>query len=85
MFFESVLGNIARGLNTDRAYEVGAMTKDSIDSTNKKKVNFIFITKELKIRKNDVTLQWLHFVMASLCNSFTLPGYGITLKWLCTF
>ena len=27
----------------------------------------VFIAKELKIRKSDITLQWLHFVMASLC------------------
>ena len=26
--------------------------------------------KDLKIRKNDITLQWLHFAMASLCNGY---------------
>ena len=37
--------------------------------------------KKLKIRKNDVTLQWLHFVIASVCYGFTFPVYKVT--WQC--
>ena len=37
--------------------------------------------EELKIRKNDVILQWLHFVIVSLCNDTTslCSGY-VTFK-----
>ena len=33
-----------------------------------KTVITVFTAKELKIRKSDVTVQWVHFVMTSRCN-----------------
>ena len=62
MCFGSALGNIAPGLSTYQACEVGAMTQGNIASTI-----IVFNAKELKISKSDVTLQWLHFVMVLLC------------------
>ena len=58
------------------------MTKANIASIDRKKVFVVFITKELKIRKSDTTYQWHHFVIGSLCNGFTLPGYDFTFQCL---
>ena len=59
---------IARGLSSDQACDVGAMTYGNIASTDWKNNYIVFIAKELKIRKSDITLQGLHFVIiASLC------------------
>ena len=49
----------------------------SVSYDYEKTVISAFTIKELKIRKSDVTLEWIHFVMASLCNGFTLPGQGV--------
>ena len=39
--------------------------------------------EELKI-KNNITLQWLHFAMASLFNGSTLQWHDINLQWICS-
>ena len=51
------------------------MTEDNIPVQIEKTVIIVFIAKELKKRKSDVT-QWLHFVH----NVFNLQGHGIELK-----
>lgn len=55
----------------------------SVSYDYEKTVISVFIVKELKIRKSDVTLEWIHFVMASLCNGFTFPGQGVMVQLLC--
>lgn len=77
MFFRSLPRNIA--LVTDRACRVGAINEGSNLNTDRKTVMIFFAriqretklleflrdtnSEKLKIRKNDVTFQWLHFAI----------------------
>ena len=80
VFFGCVLGNIARGLNNDSVYEVGAMTEGNIVSADQKNSYCCIYCQRVEVEKKP-----FHFPVASLYNGFTLPGRSITLQWLCTF
>ena len=66
-FFGCVLGNIARGLNNDSVYEVGAMTEGNIASADQKISCSCIYCQRVEVEKKP-----LHFPVASLYNGFTL-------------